>query len=98
MPPAVRPLYVGLQMTQNTFLAVAIYAAPAALYHHYVTTIRSWGPTPLADQQLAGGMMWVPGAITYSIVFVYLLFKWLAEEDARAQIPGLVEQGQAHGG
>ena len=30
-------------------------------------------------------MMWVPGAITYSIVFVALLFQWLAEEDSRAR-------------
>jgi cytochrome c oxidase assembly factor CtaG len=44
-------------------------------------------------------MMWVPGAITYSIVFVFLLFQWLAEEDSRAQMQVLgVEQGHARGG
>lgn len=40
-------------------------------------------------------MMWVPGAITYSIVFVFLLFQWLAEEDSRAQMQ---VEGHAHGG
>jgi cytochrome c oxidase assembly factor CtaG len=84
MPPAVRPLYVGLQMTQNTFLAVAIYAAPAALYHHYVTTIRSWGPTPLADQQLAGGIMWLGGDIAFLGEVMLLVFAWMRDEQRRA--------------
>src|SRR5450759_4671910 len=44
---------------------------------------------------LGGGMMWVPGAVTYSIVFIVLLFQWLAEEDMRAAALG---KGQAHGG
>ena len=49
-------LYLFLQMPQNTFLALTIYSATEALYPHYVTTVRSWGPTPLADQQAAGAI------------------------------------------
>ena len=59
MAPPVKVLYVGLQMPQNTFLALAIYLATVPLYAHYVTTIRPWGPTPLEDQQTAGGIMWL---------------------------------------
>jgi putative copper resistance protein D len=83
MPHAVRPLYVGLQMTQNTFLAVAIYAAPAALYHHYITTVRSWGPTPLADQQLAGGIMWLGGDIAFLGEVMLLVLAWMRDEQRR---------------
>ena len=39
----------------------------------------------LTDQQLGGGMMWVPGAITYSIAFVAFLFRWLADEESRSK-------------
>jgi hypothetical protein len=39
--------------------------------------------------------MWVPGAITYSIVFIALLFQWLAEEDSRA---ASISRGHVHGG
>ena len=59
--PAGRVVYVGLQMPQNTFLALAIYMASVPLYAHYTTTGRTWGPTPLEDQQLAGGIMWLGG-------------------------------------
>ena len=38
LKPAARVLYVGLQMPQNTFLALAIYMASAPLYAHYATT------------------------------------------------------------
>ena len=48
-------------MPQNTFLALAIYLASAPLYAHYVTNVRTWGPTLLEDQQLAGGIMWFGG-------------------------------------
>src|SRR5262245_60060871 len=45
MPHPVRAMYVFLQMPQNTFLAVVILGATTALYPHYATTGRTWGPT-----------------------------------------------------
>ena len=55
MPHPVRAMYVFLQMPQNTFLAVTILNAPAPLYPHYATLARTWGPSALDDQQIAGG-------------------------------------------
>ena len=81
---AVRPLYVGLQMPQNTFLAVAIYAADAPLYAHYVSNVRPWGPTPLEDQQLAGGIMWMGGDIVFIIAVILLVAAWMRDEQRRA--------------
>lgn len=83
LTPAVRPMYVGLQMTQNTFLAVAIYFAPAPLYLHYATTVRSWGPTPLEDQQLAGGIMWMGGDLVFLSAVFLLVAAWMRHEDRR---------------
>jgi len=50
----------------------------------------------LTDQQIGGGMMWVLGAITYSIALIVFLFQWLAEEDSRGDI--VVEKRQVHEG
>ena len=58
-------MYVFLQMPQNTFLAVAILSASAVLYPHYATLVRHWGPTPLDDQQLAAGIMWIAGDLIF---------------------------------
>jgi len=83
MPPAVRVLYAGLQMPQSTFLAVAIYIATTPLYPHYVTNVRSWGPTPLEDQQVAGGIMWIGGDFAFLIAVILLVLAWMRDEERR---------------
>jgi putative copper resistance protein D len=83
MAPAVKVLYVGLQMPQNTFLALAIYMASVPLYPHYVTTIRAWGPTPLEDQQMAGGIMWLAGDFAFITAVILLVLAWMRYEDRR---------------
>lgn len=81
--PSVRVLYVGMQMPQNTFLALAIYAASEPLYSHYVTTIRSWGPTPLEDQQMAGGLMWLGGDLLFLTAIILLVHAWIQDDERR---------------
>ncbi len=83
MTPAVKILYVGLQMPQNTFLGLAIYMATVPLYSHYVTTPRAWGPTPLEDQQIAGGIMWLGGDAAFLTVLILLVVAWMRYEDRR---------------
>ena len=53
-------------MTQNTFLAVVILNATTVLYAHYATLVIPWGPTPLDDQRLAAGIMWIAGDLSSS--------------------------------
>jgi cytochrome c oxidase assembly factor CtaG len=78
-----RIVYLGLGMPQNTFLALAIYSAPAVLYPHYASIERSWGPSPLADQQLAGGLMWVVGDVLFIFPLVLAVAAWLKAEEAK---------------
>lgn len=85
MGPGARVLFTGLQMPQNTFLALALLMAPAALYDHYTTTGRTWGPTPLEDQQLAAGIMWVGGDILFVSAVIVLVGLWARHEERRAQ-------------
>jgi putative copper resistance protein D len=84
MRPAAKVLYVGLQMPQNTFLAVAITMSSVPLYPHYVTTIRPWGPTPLEDQQLAGSIMWLGGDLVFIGVVILLVLAWMRDDERRS--------------
>jgi len=83
MKPAAKVLYVGLQMPQNTFLALAIYMSSVPLYQHYVTTGRTWGPTPLEDQQGAGAIMWLGGDLVFLTVVILLVWAWMRDDERR---------------
>jgi putative membrane protein len=93
-----RASFVFLAMLQSWALAAVLSFATGPFYAYALLPSRPGEISALTDQQLGGGMMWVPGAITYSIVFVALLFRWLAEEDDRAQAPAHTDRGQLHGG
>jgi putative copper resistance protein D len=84
LKPSARILYTGLAMPQNTFLALAIYLAAAPLYAHYATTSRTWGPTPLEDQQVAGGIMWVGGDLVFITILIGLTWVWMRAEERRS--------------
>jgi putative membrane protein len=75
--------YLALGMPQNTFLGLAIYSAQVVLYPHYATLIRPWGPDPLTDQQLAGGLMWVGGDFLFIIPLLIAVAAWMRAEEAR---------------
>jgi putative membrane protein len=83
MPHPVRAMYVFLQMPQNTFLAVTILNSTVVLYAHYATTVRTWGPSVLEDQQIAGGVMWLSGDILFLTGLAGILAGWMLHEKAQ---------------
>jgi len=85
MPHAARVLYVFLGMPYSSFLALAIYSASGVLYPHYAMLQRDWGPTPLADQQLAGGIMWVGGDGLFLVAVVAMVAAWMRAEEAEGK-------------
>jgi cytochrome c oxidase assembly factor CtaG len=85
MPHAVRIGYLFLGMPQSSFLGLAILSAPQVLYPHYETVTRSWGPSPLADQQLAGGIMWAGGDLVFLIALILAVWVWLRAEEAEGR-------------
>ncbi len=94
-----RATYVFTAMIQSWGLAAVLSFASGPFYAYALLASRPGGISALTDQQLGGGMMWVPGAITYSLAFVWLLFRWLAEEDARSAVAApAVERSQTIGG
>jgi cytochrome c oxidase assembly factor CtaG len=84
MAHPVRLMYVFLQMPQNTFLAVTILGSGVPLYAHYATLERSWGPSPLEDQQLAGSLMWLAGDLLFLAALAAILAGWMRHEQAGA--------------
>jgi len=85
LPHAVRIGYLFLGMPQSSFLGLAILSAPQVLYPHYETVARDWGPSPLADQQLAGGIMWAGGDMVFLIGLVLAVWVWLRAEEAEGR-------------
>lgn len=75
-----RLLYVFLQMPQNSFLAMAILFTGTPLYPHYVTLGSPYGIDPLADQQLAAGIMWFVGDLLFLGALLAVLTGWMRSE------------------
>jgi putative membrane protein len=66
-------------------LAAVLAFATAPFYSYAALPSRPGGISALTDQQFGAGIMWVPGSITYSIVFITCLYLWFREEDARGR-------------
>ena len=76
-----RLFYVALGMPLSSFLGRVIFSAETVLYPHYLTLQRAWGPSPIDDQRLAGGIMWAGGDLVFVIALVLLVAAWLRHEE-----------------
>ncbi|MBA3688402.1 MAG: cytochrome c oxidase assembly protein [Chloroflexi bacterium] len=83
LPHPVRLFYLFLAMPQNSFLGIALMSAPAALYPHYLSNVRDWGPTPAVDQSVGGMLMWVGGDIVFLLAMGFVVAAWVRAEDRR---------------
>jgi cytochrome c oxidase assembly factor CtaG len=76
--------YVFAATIQSWGLAAVLSFATVPFYSYAALPSRPGGISALTDQVFGGGIMWVPGSITYSIVFIACLYLWFREEDGRA--------------
>jgi len=77
-----RIAYVVGAMVVGWGLAIALVLVPDPLYTHYALLAhRPGGITALTDQQIAGGIMWVPGSLAYGLTFVIGFYRWLEPQD-----------------
>ena len=63
---------------QGGLLGALITFAPTPWYAGYASTTRSWGLSPLEDQQLAGAIMWIPVGMIYTLAALILFINRLA--------------------
>jgi len=91
LPAPERVAYVIGAMIVSWALAVVIALAPHPLYHFYAhLATRPGGISAMADQQLAAGVMWVPGSVTFLIVMLVYVHRWLMPpEPGPARAPRL---------
>ena len=73
-------------MLQTSALGAALTFAPTPWYAD-PWQIRAFGLSPLEDQQLGGLVMWVPGALAYIVVALWIVATWLARPSpARSRV------------
>jgi cytochrome c oxidase assembly factor CtaG len=88
-------------MPQMTFLALAIYSSSRPLYRHYVGLARGGPARALADQRLAGGLMWIVGDLTLLGGVLVVAGAWAAHEQRvtarREQLEDLAAARRAAG-
>jgi putative membrane protein len=84
LPYPARLLYLFLAGPVGAFLGLAINQAGRPLYPHYATLARAWGPTPLADQQAAGLLMWIAGGLGMLVAILLVAAAWARSDRAAA--------------
>ena len=74
--------YLVLAMIPGWILAIVLAYARTPLYSYATLEHRPWGLSALADQQIAAGVMWVPGSIAYVVAAGWSLYRWLETDEA----------------
>jgi putative membrane protein len=73
---------LALTIGQMGLLGAVIVFATTPLYPVHFTSTLVWGFSPLADQQLAGLLMWVPAMLPYLLTGLWLAWSSLRPADA----------------
>jgi len=81
MPHPVRLIYVFLQLPQSSFLGGPLYHKTKVLYSHYANLGRTWGPSPLFDQQIAWTIMWIMGDMMFLGAMALIGRSWMKHEE-----------------
>ena len=95
LPYPARIGYLFLQMPLMSLLGVVILFSETVIYPHYMTTGRSWAPTPLEDQQLAGALMWGIGDTVFILAIFVVIAAWMRHEEATTRRREAVEDARA---
>jgi putative membrane protein len=85
-PPLRAPLtsvqriaYLIGALVVSWILAIVLALAPDPLYGTYAHELgRPGGISALSDQQLAAGIMWVPGSLAFAIALLAYFHRWLS--------------------
>lgn len=77
VPQGLGILLVFAMAMQSVFLSALMTFARGPWYAAYATSTAPWGIEPLADQQLAGVIMWIPAGLIYVGAGLGLLVAWI---------------------
>jgi putative membrane protein len=77
----VRMLYLFALSVPMSVISALITLSESVLYGWYDAAPRVFNLTALADQQLGGLIMWVPGALVFWIAISIIFYKWATKEN-----------------
>jgi putative membrane protein len=79
-------LFVFTAGVYNTALGALLTVATRLWYPVYADRSPPWGLGPLADQQLAGLIMWVPAGVVFIVAGLALFAAWIGESEYRVSL------------
>lgn len=88
-------VYLAPSYVEQTVLGAALTFAPAPIYAYYASGVSAWHLSPIADQQLAGVIMWVAGGIILTMQAAVVFIAWFYEQErqeARERVALLAAQ------
>lgn len=100
--------YLFMMMLSSTLLGAILTLANYPIYPFYLTAPgvvhglvlpsaaggpRLWGLLPLADQQISGLIMWIPGNMLYFGALMIVLSGWLRSQEKQAREREALEFG-----
>jgi putative membrane protein len=78
----------ALTSLQMALLGAILTFADRPLYAQHLLTTQAWGLSPLADQQLAGVVMWIPAGVILAIAVIAGFHLALKEADLHQGVRG----------
>ena len=80
-----RVLTMFLMLPFHAFLGISIMSSDYLIAEKwYLSFNRTWSPSPIEDQYLAGGIMWGSGDFVAAIMLVVLFIQWFASSQREA--------------
>lgn len=79
---ALLPYLVAADLV-NTAVSAYLAFAGAPVYRWYAELGPAWGTEPLLDQQLAAGLMWIPGSVLYLGGAIAITVRYLVPQRAK---------------
>jgi cytochrome c oxidase assembly factor CtaG len=81
-----RLLMLFLMLPFHAFLGISIMSSTTLIAESwYLAFNRTWPPSPLDDQYLAGGIMWASGDALALLLLVALFIQWYAHSQREAR-------------
>ena len=85
VPHALRAVSLFVMMFPETMTGFFIYSSRYLMFPFYAHVSRPFGPGPIADQQLGGGLMWAGSMLVDSVWVVLAVSDWLRSEKRAAR-------------
>jgi len=65
----------------TSVLGALLTFSPTPWYPYYGSLGGRWGLSPIADQQLAGLIMWIPASVAYLVACLSVAYRYLRESE-----------------